>query len=402
MRGVLLIMQSGGSSPVINATLAGALAEAQRHNCFHAVYGARHGVEGVLSETLIDLSREIDLNALARTPAAALGASRHKLRDEDYERLFAALRAHNVRFVLQIGGNGSMFVCHRIAQAAEALSYPLLVAGAPKTIDNDIAGTDHSPGYGSAARFLALAARDTGRDLEAMATFDSVSILEAMGRDAGWLAASSALLRHEPEDAPHLVYVPEIPFEEDRFLEAVSAVYSCLGRVFVVIAEGLRDAVGVPIGQEANVAVDSMGRPIFTLGAGVSAYLARRVRERLSLQARTLRPGLIGRALSACLSESDVSEAWQVGVEAVRHLAQDRTDFMVTLERLSSAPYLVRTGTIPLEQVFNREKRLPRAYMNEAGTMVTSEFISYAAPLIGETPPPLVRLPPRSIPKKLF
>ncbi|MBK8021315.1 MAG: diphosphate--fructose-6-phosphate 1-phosphotransferase [Chloroflexi bacterium] len=402
MRGVLLIMQSGGSSPVINATLAGAIAEAQRHGDFHAIYGARHGVEGILNERFVDLTREENLQGLAQTPAAALGASRHKLRDDDYERLFAVLRAHNVRFVIQIGGNGSMFVCHRIVQAATAFGYPLLVAGAPKTVDNDIAGTDHTPGYGSAARFLALAARDTGRDLEAMSTFDHVTILEAMGRDAGWLAASSALLKREPDDAPHLIYVPEFVFDEDRFLDVVSAVYQRIGRVFVVVGEGLHDAAGIPVGQDLGSALDTMGRPVFTLGAGVSTYLARRVRDRLGLQARTLRPGLIGRALSACLSDVDVGEAWQVGVEAVRRLAQDETDFMVTLERISEMPYIVRTGKIPLQQVFNKDRRLPRSYMNESGTMVTPEFISYALPLIGELPPPLVRLRGTQIPRKLF
>lgn len=401
MRGTLLILQSGGSSPVINATLAGAISEARRYGCFQAIYGARHGVEGILSEQFVDLTQQIDLERLAQTPAAALGGSRHKLRDDDYERLFAVLRAHNIRFLIQIGGNGSMYVCHRMAQAAEAVGYSLLVVGAPKTVDNDIFGTDHAPGYGSAARFMALAARDTGRDLEAMATFDDVTVFEAMGRDSGWLAASAALLKQETDDAPHLIYVPEFVFDETRFLRAVSEVHTRLGQVFVVVSEGLRNAQGHPVGYDAGI-TDSMGRPLFTLGSGVSTYLARRVHESLGLQARTLRPGLIGRALSACISETDRSEAWQVGVEAVRQLSFDHTDLMIRLERVSDSPYLLRTGTIPLVDVVEREQHLPRAYLDKTGTMVTSQFVAYGLPLIGALPEPLERLRGAPVPKKLL
>lgn len=388
--GVLAVAQSGGPSPVINASLAGIIREAQQHTCFTHIYGLIHGIEGALNEAMVDLSTEslAQLERLAGTPAAALGSSRYKLTDSDYERIRTVFRAHNIRSFVYIGGDGSMYVTRRLAEMMPELR----VMGVPKTIDNDLNGTDHAPGYGSAARFLALATRDTGRDLEAMATFDDVTILEAMGRDAGWLAATSSLLKMDDDEAPHLIYVPEITFDEDRFLGDVARIHARLGRVFVVVGEGIRDAKGHFVGQRETYARDTMNRLVYSLTTGAASYLAGQIRKQLKLQARTLRPGLIGRALTACVSEVDRDEAERAGTAAIQHLAAGGSGVMVTLERSINAPYHCDTGLISLEQIPAGTKTLPRHFMNTDGTMTTDAFRDYALPLLGELPPPLARL----------
>ncbi|MCU0513179.1 MAG: diphosphate--fructose-6-phosphate 1-phosphotransferase [Anaerolineae bacterium] len=397
MADILLVAQSGGPSPVINASLAGILLEAQQHG-FRAVYGAVHGIEGILKEELLDIGgeREDTLEALSRTPAAALGSSRYKLAAGDLERMAAVLRAHDIGAFIYIGGNGSMLVCHRLAQLLPGLR----VMGVPKTIDNDLPLTDHTPGYGSAARFMALAARDAGRDLESMATFDDVVILEALGRDAGWLAAAAALLKADEDEAPHLVYVPEIPFEEAQFLADVQRVHARLGRVFVVVGEGLRDAAGHFPGA-GSAPVDALGRTMYSLSAGVAHHLVALVRDRLQLQARALRPGLIGRAFSACISEVDRREALLTGAAAVRHLLAGQSGQMVALERPAAVPYQSTTRLVALSEVAGPVKHLPRTFMNAAGTMVSPDFVAYALPLIGDLPPPLARLQRRPVPQRL-
>jgi len=381
---------------VINASLAGAIGEAQRHECFTGIYGLVHGIEGALKEELLDLTGETaeNLDLLARTPGSALGSCRHRLTEDDYERILAVFRAHGVRHFVYIGGNDSMDTCHRISELGASTGYEMQVMGVPKTIDNDLALTDHCPGYGSAARFLALAARDTGRDLEAMATFDDVTILEAMGRNAGWLTASSVLGKETEDEAPHLVYVPEVPFDEDRFLEDVAQVHGRLGRVFVVVSEGIRDADGQFIGQRAvrGSGSDAFGHVVHALTTGVASYLTDVVREELGLQARFLRPGLIGRAMSSCASETDRQEALRVGREAVTQLATGNTGTMITLERVSNDPYTCETGLAPLADVANAEKLLPHEWVNDAGNMVTQAFWDYALPLIDGPLPPLARL----------
>jgi 6-phosphofructokinase len=405
LRGVLVVGQSGGPTPVINASLAGVVAEAREYPCFTGIYGLVHGIEGALKEEMLDLGAETaaGLDLLARTPASALGSCRHKLSEEDYGHILAVFRAHQVRHFVYIGGNDSMDTCHRMSELAVSTGYEMQVMGVPKTIDNDLAFTDHCPGYGSAARFLALATRDTGRDLEAMATFDDVTILETMGRNAGWLAAASVLGKETEEEAPHLVYVPEIPFDEEHFLDDVAHVHARLGRAFVVVSEGIQDADGQFVGQHklAESGSDAFGHAVHALTTGVAAYLTDVVRERLGLQARFLRPGLIGRAMSACVSETDRREAQQVGKEAVAHLATGRSGTMVTLGRVSDDPYLCETGVVPLADVANAEKLLPRAFTNEAGNMITQPFKDYALPLIDGALPPLARLKGTRVPPRV-
>lgn len=395
MSGILAVAQSGGPSAVINASLAGVIHEAQQHTCFSAVYGLVHGIEGALKEKMFDLTKEAgeSLALLQGTPGAALGSSRYKIRDEDYARLLQVFEAHQVRYFIYMGGNGSMVVTQRLAASAAARGYDLRAMGVPKTIDNDLAGTDHAPGYGSAARFMALAARDTGRDLEAMATFDDVTILEAMGRNSGWLAAASALLKQSADDAPHLIYVPEIPFDEDDFLANVASIHERLGYVFVVVGEGIKDSNGEFIGAHTFGAEhDTLGRVVHSLTGGAATYLTELVRSKLGLQTRNLRPSLISRAFSASQSDIDRDEAFAVGQEAVRVLASGVSGMMVNLQRTADDPYEWRVGAVSLEDVAGAEKLLPRHYLDGSGTMISEAFRTYAMPLIGTPPPRLTRL----------
>ncbi len=402
LKGKLVVGQSGGPTPVINASLAGVILAAQQQPAISGIYGLVHGIEGALKEELIDLDRESaeTIKLLAQTPASALGSCRHKLKDEEYGQILELFKAHNVRYFVYIGGNDSMDTCHRVAELARSTGYDMRVMGVPKTMDNDLAHTDHCPGYGSAARFLALATRDTGRDLEAMATFDDVTILEALGRNAGWLTASAMLGKQEQDEAPHLVHLPEIPFDEGQFLANVSDIHQRLGCVFVVVSEGIRDAEGRFIGQ-AEQESDAFGHVVHSLTNGVAAYLTERVRQELGLQARFLRPSLIGRALSASISETDRQEALEVGQQAIIHLAGGQSGHMVTLERRSNNPYRWETGLAELAAVANEEKLVPRDYVNEAGTMPNERFVEYALPLIGGALPPLARLASVPVEKKL-
>lgn len=405
LKGTLMIGQSGGPTAVINASLAGIIQEAQKYEQVTNIYGLAHGIEGALKEELIDLGREspetIDL--LARTPASALGSCRHKLTDSEYERILDVFKAHNVRFFVYIGGNDSMDTCHRISELAGSIDYEIQVMGVPKTMDNDLALTDHCPGYGSAGLFLALATRDTGLDLEAMATFDDVTILEALGRNAGWLTAASMLGKQSPDEAPHLVYVPEVAFDEARFMDDVARIHQRLGRVFVVVSEGIRDAEGEFIGQHKmkEGGGDAFGHVVHSLTTGVAAYLTDEIRRKLDIQARFLRPSLIGRALSACVSETDRQEALLVGQQAARHLMEGQTGYMVTLERRSNDPYQIETGLADLSAVANAEKLIPRDFINQAGNMPNERFVEYALPLIGGPLPPVARLKGKQVAQKV-
>lgn len=386
--GVLVVGQSGGPTAVINASLAGVIEEAQKHSEITAIYGMVHGIEGALNQNFIDLTHTPPntLQLLKNTPAAALRSTRRKLSDDDYQRVLDLFEALNVRYFVYIGGNGTMWVCHHLGVLAMERGYDLRVIGVPKTVDNDLSGTHFTPGYPSVARFMALTVRDLGRDLEAMSTFDDVIIVEAMGRNTGWLAASSALLKETDDDAPHLVYVPEIPFDEEEFIQDVARVHGRLGRCLVVVAEGIRDKDGNFI-SAINLLQDNMGRGVFALSDGAAAYLNRRVRERLNVQTRFLRPGLIGRSASGYVSEIDRECAYRVGKTAVDFLMHGKSLAMVTLNRE------LETEHVTLVVVQGSERTMPFDYMQRTsdGLMVTPYFVNYALPLIGDVLP-IVRL----------
>lgn len=402
---VLAIGQSGGPTPVINASLAGALSEYRRQDAFTRIFGLVHGIEGAIRENFLDLSREspATIERLRYTPASILGSCRYKLEATDYERILAVFRAHEIHDFIYIGGNDSMDTCHRIADLARLSGYELRVVGVPKTIDNDLVSTDHTPGFGSAARFVALATRDAGRDLESMATFDDVIIMETMGRNAGWLTAASVLGKSCNEEAPHLVFVPEKTFDENCFLENVLRVHAELGRVFVVVCEGVRDSEGHPVGHSImdTNRQDAFGHRLVALSGGVASYLSALVVKELGLQSRFLRPGLIGRVFSACASDTDRQEAYLAGEAAVGRLLRDEADCMICLVRPEGEAYRCEIGSVPLLEVANREKLLPLEYINEKGNMILDGYKDYAQPLIGGALPILARLSAKGVGQRL-
>lgn len=401
LRGNLVVGQSGGCTAAINSSLVGVVEEAMRHPEIENIYGTLHGVEGLLSESLVDLRRESGraLRRLASTPSASLGSCRYKLVDADYQRVIDIFKAHNIRYFFYIGGNDSADTSHRVAKLAEEVGYDLRVIGVPKTIDNDLPLTDHCPGYGSAARFLAVATMDAGLDTECMRIVDPIKIIETMGRNAGWLAAATALGKQSEEQAPHLIYFPERRIALDRFLADVEEVYRRLGHAVIVVAETVRNEKGIPVGQtEDELFTDAFGHQRLT---GASVFLCNKIVRELNLKARWDKPGTIQRVSSTNLSRVDLAEAHLVGREAVRQAVAGESDRMVILVRRDGSEYSVTTALAPLEAIANKEKLLPDEFIAPEGNFVTPAFVRYARPLIGGPLPRHARLKKHIIPKRL-
>ncbi|MCJ7822791.1 MAG: 6-phosphofructokinase [Armatimonadetes bacterium] len=399
VRGNLLVGQSGGPTAVINASLAGVIEEAKRHSEIGELYGAVNGVQGLLDEEMVDLRAEGDesIALLPNTPAAALGSCRRKLTDADYDRLLTVFKAHDIRYLFYIGGNDSADTSHRIGQLAAEAGWEMRVVGIPKTVDNDLGFTDHCPGYGSVARFNALATRDAGLDTLALHTVDTVKIIETMGRNAGWITAATALAREEPGDPPHLIYLPERPFDADQFLADVKAQVEKGRGCVVAVCEGLRDAEGnVLVSFKHSVGTDSFGHK--QLG-GVGDHLVNLIAEGLGIKARFDKAGTIQRASGIAQSEVDVAEAKMVGAAAVQRACEGVSDMMVTLVRVSQNPYRCETGLAPLAEVANAERPVPDEYISESGNDVTPAFIDYARPLIGGPLPAYARLKMKRVAK---
>ena len=389
LRGNAVVAQSGGPTAVINASACGVIQECFRQSAIGQVYGANNGILGILQEDLFDLRTEPaeTIDGLRRTPSSAIGSCRHKLGSDaqQFERLLDVFRAHNIRYFFYIGGNDSMDTADKINRLAAQQGFDLRVMGVPKTVDNDLVGTDHCPGYGSVAKFLAASVMEAGRDTEAMHTFDQVTILEAMGRNTGWIAAATGLARREEIDAPHLIYVPEVPFVIDRFLEDVRGVYRKLGRVFLVVSEGLVDENGEYItASGGKFAVDAFGHR--QLG-GVADVLQHLIEKEVAIKCRYNKLGTCQRNAVHFASKTDSDEAYLCGQEAVRQAAAGMTGFMVALVRESDEPYRCGTGLTKLGEVANGVKRLPREFLDESGTRITPAMRRYAGPLIrGEVP----------------
>jgi len=393
-KGNILIGQSGGPTPVINASLAGVLSEVRKVSQIGRVYGMKQGIEGALKGELLDLTDEPAglMDRLMYTPASVLGSCRHQLtKDEEYERLLALFAEYDIRYFVYIGGNDSMDTCHKISHLTRERGYEMQAIGVPKTIDNDLPETDHCPGYGSAARFVALSTVESGRDLEAMQTFEDVAIFEIMGRHTGWLVGSSVLGKRCDADAPHLIYMPEGVFDEEQFLQDVKSVHDRLGYVYVALSEGVRDRGGEFIGAR-DARVDAFGHTAISFGTGPGVYLCNLLAARLGLKARCNRPGTIQRSMASVASSTDAEEAFMVGRESIRLFADGISDVMVTLDRAPGPRYECRAGQIPLERVANVEKFLPPDFINERGNGVTQAFIDYAMPLIGDPIPDYARL----------
>lgn len=401
LKGNLLVGQSGGPTAVINASLYGVIKAAAQRDEIAGVYGCRHGAVGLLTEDLVDLRRESPetLEGLLHTPSAALGASRQKLSDAEYERILQVLRAHHVRYLCYIGGNDSADTCHRVHTLSRQAGYEVRAIGVPKTVDNDLALTDHSPGYGSVARFNAIATMDAGLDTEAIGIVDNVKVIETMGRNAGWITASTAFARQGPDQAPHLIYLPERPFDPERFLRDVRATFDRLGYCLVTVCEGLRNEKGEELVASARaVDTDSFGHR--QLG-GVCSVLCDLIATNLGIKARWDKPGTIQRMSSVCASATDIAEARIVGEAAVAAAVGGESDRMVILVRQCDDPYRCTTGLAPLEEVANAEKPVPPEFINAEGNWVTQAYLDYARPLLGGPLPSYVRLEGHRVPKRL-
>jgi ATP-dependent phosphofructokinase / diphosphate-dependent phosphofructokinase len=368
---------------VINASLAGVIAEARA--CGYArVIGMRYGVLGALRGELVDVSYlgEDELERLKRTPSAALGSCRYKLKPGEPNHIAQLLRDNHAEAFIYIGGNDS---ADSALQVAEAAQDTIQVVGVPKTIDNDLPGTDHCPGYGSAARFVAQVTRETALDTLAMRATDPIRLIEVMGRHAGWLPGAAWLAREREGDAPHLVYVPERPRSVEATTRDVRQRYDKFGWCVIVLCENQPTPDGKVIGATGEPRwVDAFGHAYFESPA---QWLARHLQEQLGVRVRFDKPGTIQRMATAYVSNTDRTEAELVGRQAVRLTADGNSRVMVSLERSPGQPYRVTTATTALELVANQQKRLPPEFINQDGTGLTDAFRDYAMPLIGEPLP---------------
>lgn len=387
----LIIGQSGGATAVINASLVGAVEAALAEERIDGIYGMLYGIEGFLKEDLIDLRRQPSSvwSRLLHTPSAALGTCRYKLKQEDPERVIAILRRYDIHYMLYIGGNDSADTAHHLALAAQQMNYDLRAISVPKTIDNDLPFTDHCPGYGSAARFIASATMDSAMNTISIPWHYPIKIIETMGRDAGWLAISSALGKRNESDPPHIILVPEQRFNADRFLKQVEEVYRQLGYAIIVAAETIRDEQGQALGASGQVGTDAFHHPLLS---GAAQYLVELVTERLKLRARFDKPGDLQRMASFSISRTDQEEAYLVGKMGIDALLGGESDKMITLVRHSEPAYHCTTGLAELAQVANAQRLLPGEYLDESKTMATQAYYAYALPLIGDPLPDYARL----------
>ena len=385
MKGNVLLVHGGAPTAVINASLYGAVTEAKKYAEVDHIYAAIGGSGAVIREQFLDMKTVSDdrLELLLSTPASAIGTSRDHLEPEDYEAIARVIQKHDIKYVFFNGGNGSMDACGKVYKACQALGLTdVRVVGIPKTIDNDIAVTDHAPGFGSAARYIAATVSEVSQDVRALPIH--VSVVEAMGRNAGWIAAASALARSGDGDGPDLIYLPERPFVEEEFLADVKALVEKKGGVVVVASEGLTGPDGQPIVE-----------PIFQVGRAtyygdVSAHLANLVIKKLGYKARSEKPGICGRASIAFQSSVDRDEAVIAGAEAVKAAMEGQTGVMIGFERLPGAEYKVKPIRIPIEQVMLTERTMPAEFINERGNDVTDAFVEWCRPLIGEPLRPFV------------
>ncbi len=377
LKGNMLIAQGGGPTPVINSSLLGAVREAKRHpEAIETIYGARYGAEGILAGDLIDLgavpTEQLDL--LARTPASAIGSCRRKLTDADYPAVLECFKKFNIRYFFYNGGNDSMDTCNKVYNLAVESGYELHVIGIPKTIDNDLAVTDHCPGFGSAAKYAAASALELAQDAAALPIH--VVVMEMMGRNAGWITAASALFT-KLMPCEHLVYLPETDFNKDEFLAAVKEKWARGRGLLVTVSEGIHYAGGAPVADSGIV--DGFGHKV---PGGAAQTLSDMIMNELGLKSRSEKPGLLGRTSVALMSEVDRDEAELAGATAVRAAVEGETGYMVGFRTEREPEYKSETILVPLAEVANAEKTFPLEWITPGG--VTDEFRSYCLPLIGE------------------
>lgn len=407
MKGNVIVGQSGGPTSAINSSLAGVYRTSKDRGA-KKVYGMLYGIQGLLQERYIDLSEhiktELDAELLKRTPAAFLGSCRYKLpeihEDRDvYDKLFAILDKLEIEAFIYIGGNDSMDTIKKLSDYAIITGHPTRFVGCPKTIDNDLALTDHTPGYGSAAKYIGTSVKEIIRDGFCLEYEKGlVTIVEIMGRNAGWLTGSAALAKGEDCTGPDLIYLPELVFDLDMFMKEISNLLKEKSSVVVAVSEGIRTKDGKYVCELGNSVdfVDAFGHKQLS---GTAAYLANFVAGEIECKARAIELSTLQRSASHAASRVDILEAYQVGGAAVKAADEGDSGKMVVLQRLSDDPYQCGTEVKDVHKIANDEKLVPREWVNKSGTYVTDEFVSYVRPLIqGDVSPVMVD----GIPRHLF
>jgi 6-phosphofructokinase 1 len=393
LKGNAIVGQSGGPTAAINATLSGVIRGALAHSdVIGKIYGMRNGIEGFLDERIVDLSDiftdDSNLSALELTPAAALGSCRKKLRDfdsdkETYLRLLELFKKYDIRYFFYIGGNDSMDTVLKLSKFMQDNAYEMRIIGVPKTVDNDLSVTDHTPGFGSAAKFVATTVKEILRDVSVY-TVKAVTIVEIMGRDAGWLTASAALPVLSGGAAPDLIYLPEVAFDIDNFISDVKKTLEDHPAVLVAVSEGIRLSDGEYVGASGSV-VDAFGHKALS---GAGKVLENIVKDRIGCKVRSIELNLPQRCASHIASLTDINESVGVGRAAVDCALSGKTAQMMTIDRKDEAEYSVSYGSADISGIANAVRSVPREYINERGNGVTEECLHYLAPLIiGEVNP---------------
>ncbi|MGI6003384.1 MAG: 6-phosphofructokinase [Lachnospiraceae bacterium] len=398
MKGNIIVGQSGGPTAVINSSLAGVFKTAKERG-YSKVYGMRFGILGFIDEQYVDLSdyikNELDLELLKKTPSSFLGSCRYKLPEihenkDLYDRIFELLNKLDIEIFIYIGGNDSMDTIKKLSDYALLTGARQRFVGCPKTIDNDLAITDHTPGFGSAAKYIATSTKEVIRDaLSFSYKKKNVTIIEIMGRDAGWLVASSALSKQEDCAGPDMIYLPEIPFDVEKFMAKVEGLLKQKDVVVVAVSEGIRTADGTYISALAQTSssTDAFGHIQLT---GTAAYLANLIHTKMNVKTRAVELSSLQRSAGHLASKTDVDEAFAVGGATVKAADEGYSGVMVCIERVSDDPYQSTTKVFDVHRIANDAKLVPRAWINEEGDYVTQELIDYIRPLINGSSAPIM------------
>ncbi len=401
----ILVGQSGGPTAVINSSLAGVY-ESARNLGIDTVYGMHHGIEGLLNEAIVNLNEKLadkmDIELLKRTPSSYLGSCRYKLpqiKDDTtpYKKLFEVFAKYNIVAVFYIGGNDSMDTIAKLSQYGEQINSTVRFIGVPKTIDNDLCLTDHTPGFGSAAKFIATIMKEIICD-SSVYDLHSVTVTEIMGRHAGWLAGASCLAKGEDCHGPDIILLPEVPFNEEAFLSKVDALRHERQNLILAVSEGVKTADGTYLCDLAGSvgALDAFGHKA-TL-SGTSRYLADLIKEKLGCKTRAVEFSTLQRCASHLSSRTDITEAYAVGGAAVTAAFNGETAKMIAIKRVSSLPYQYHTETVDIHEVANKEKTVPLEWITPDGMHVTDDFEAYVRPLIqAELTPIYINGTPRHI-----
>lgn len=386
-----LIAQSGGPTAVINASLAGVIKKAIETDGIHRIYGALNGITGVLEDNIMNLSEIFEsnlnnLDALKTTPAMYLGSCRHKLSDfntnnKEYETIFSMFEKYNIKYFFYIGGNDSMDTVAKLSNYAKKINFDISIMGIPKTIDNDLMCIDHTPGYGSAAKYIASSVLEIAHDTY---IYDkpSVTIIEIMGRNAGWLTAAAALARNEYSQAPHLIYLPEVPFSTEQFIEDIKTQLTNRKQVIVAVSEGIKDSNGTYISAQSEQ-LDQFGHIMLS---GTGKVLEQLVKNNLGCKVRSIELNVLQRCSSHIGSTTDMEESFSLGETGVNLALKGVTGEMVILTRTSNSPYSVTYSSVPIQEVANHEKLVPIHWITKNGNDITSDLIEYMYPLIQGEP----------------